>query len=103
MTAHGADPNLVDEETFNDICIMYSDGMIGNYGILQILGTHTAGHFNMVLPKGKQPYKLKDIIPSQYEYLYPPRTEQDKSKSLNDALLNFLRAKPNAPKKLFKE
>jgi hypothetical protein len=82
---------------------MYSDGMIGNYGILQILGTNTAGHFNMVLPKGKQPYKLKDIIPSQYEYLYPPRTEQDKSKSLNDALLNFLRAKPNAPKKLFKE
>jgi hypothetical protein len=103
MTAHGADPNQVDEETFNDICIMYSDGMIGNYAILQVLGTHVAGHFNMVLPKGKQPYKLKDIIPSQYEYLYPPRTEQDKSKSLNDALLNFLRAKPNAPKKLFKE
>lgn len=103
MIAHGADPNLVDEETFNDICIMYSDGMIGNNGILQILGSHTAGHFNMVLPKGKQAYKLRDIIPAQYEYLYPPVTQQDKSKSLNDALLNFLRAKPNAPKRLFKE
>lgn len=100
MIAHGADPNQVDEETFNDICIMYADGMIGNFALIQILGSHVAGHFNMVLPKGKQAYKLKDIIPVQYDYLYPPQTEQDKSKSLNDALLNFLKSRPNAPKKL---
>jgi hypothetical protein len=103
LTAHGTDPNQVDEETFTDICIMYNDGLIGNFGLMQVLGTLTAGQFNTMLPKGKQPYKLQHIIPTQYEYLYPPRTEQDKSKSLNDALLNFLRAKPNAPKKLFKE
>jgi len=100
LTAHGTDPNTVDEETFNDICIMYADGIIGNFGIIQILGSHVAGHFNMVLPKGKQAYKLRDIIPVQYDYLYPPQTEQDKSKSLNDALLNFLKSRPNAPKKL---
>ena len=101
MTAHGADPDAVDEETFNDICIMYSDGMIGNNAILQVLGSHAAGHFNTLLPKGKQPYKLRDIIPNQYEYLYPPLTEQDKTKAANDALLNFVKTKPNAPKKLF--
>ena len=102
MTAHGADPDTVDHETFNDICIMYADGMIGNIGVIQLLASHTAGHFNMVLPKGKQPYKIKDIIPNQYDYLYPPQTEQDSKKAVNDALLNFVKTKPNAPKKLFK-
>lgn len=80
---------------------MYADGIIGNLGILQTLAGHAAGHFNMVLPKGKQPYKIKDIIPVQYDYLYPPQTEQDKKKAVNDALLMFVKTKPNAPKKLF--
>ena len=80
---------------------MYADGLIGNLGILQVLASHAAGHFNMVLPKGKQPYKIKDIIPVQYDYLYPPQTEQDKKNEVNKALLNFVKTKPNAPKKLF--
>ena len=101
MTAHGTDPATVDEETLNDICIMFSDGLIGNLGIIQVLGSHTAGYFNSMLPKGKQPYKLQDIIPLQYEYLYPPLTEQDKKDKINKALLNFVKSAPNAPKKLF--
>ena len=101
MTAHGTDPSQVDEETFTDICIMYSDGIIGNFGILQVLGSHTAGFFNSMLPKGKQPFKLKDIIPTQYEYLYPPLSEQDKKDLANKSLLSFVKSKPNAPQTLF--
>lgn len=80
---------------------MYSDGIIGNFGLLQILGSHAAGVFNSMLPKGKQPFKLKDIIPNQYEYLYPPLSEQDKKEQANKALLNFVKSKPKAPQSLF--
>ena len=78
MTAHGADPQAIDEETFTDICVMFNDGLIGNLGILEVLGTLTAGQFNKVLSKGSKGYKLKDIIPQAYDYLYPPQTEQEK-------------------------
>jgi hypothetical protein len=54
-----------------------------------------------MLPKGKQPFKLKDIIPTQYEYLYPPLSEQDKKDLANKSLLNFVKSKPNAPQTLF--
>ena len=82
---------------------MYNDGIIGNLGLLQVLGTLTAGQFNSLLPKGKQPYKLQHIIPTQYEYLYPPLTEQEKKVKASESLLNFITTKPDAPKELFKD
>jgi hypothetical protein len=82
---------------------MYNDGLIGNLGLLQVLGTLTAGQFNSLLPKGKQPYKLQHIIPTQYEYLYPPLTEQEKKAKASESLLNFITTKPDAPKELFKD
>jgi hypothetical protein len=82
---------------------MYNDGVIGNLGLLQVLGTLTAGQFNSLLPKGKQPYKLQHIIPTQYEYLYPPLTEQEKKVKASESLLNFITTKPDAPKELFKD
>jgi hypothetical protein len=82
---------------------MYNDGLIGNFGLLQVLGTLTAGQFNSLLPKGKQPYKLQHIIPTQYEYLYPPLTEQEKKEKASESLLNFITTKPDAPKELFKD
>jgi hypothetical protein len=82
---------------------MYNDGLIGNLGLLQVLGTLTAGQFNSLLPKGKQPYKLQHIIPTQYEYLYPPLTEQEKKVKASESLLNFITTKPDAPKELFKD
>lgn len=103
MTAHGADPSKIDEEVFTDICIMYNDGVIGNLGILEVLGTLTAGQFNKVLPKGSSPYKLQSIIPQAYEYLYPPQTEQDKKEQASQNLLAFAMMSPNAPSELFKE
>lgn len=100
MVAHGADPDTVDEETFGDICIMYNDGTIGNLGILQVLGALTAGQFNKVLPKGGTPYKLQDIIPQAYDYLYPPLSEQDKIALANQRLMQFVQSQKGVPKSL---
>lgn len=102
LTAHGTDPDTVDEETFTDICIMYNDGMIGNIGILQTLGMHAAGHFNTVLQKGAAPYRLQDIIPTQYEYLYPPLSEEEKAAQVSKNLMAFAALNPNAPEKIVK-
>jgi len=100
MIANGADPDNLDEETFGDICIMYNDGAIGNLGILQVLGALTTGQFNKVLPKGTPPYKLQDIIPSAYDYLYPPLSEQDKKAQANNRLLQFVKSQKGVPKSL---
>jgi hypothetical protein len=99
LTAHGTDPDLVDEQTFADICIMFNDGVIGNLGIIHILGILTAGQFNKVLPKGKPAFKLENIIPQVYEYLYPPLTDEDKKEAVNKSLLAFAMMNPNKNKK----
>ena len=102
LTAHGTDPDEIDEESFSDICVMYSNGVIGNLGILEVLGTLTAGQFNKMLPKTAVPYKLSDIIPQAYDYLYPPLSEQDKKKQVNSSLLAFAASQKGAPSILTK-
>ena len=79
---------------------MYNDGVIGNLGLLQVLGALTAGQFNKALPHGKTPYKLQDIIPSVYDYLYPPLPEQDKKAQANKRLLQFMQMMPDAPQSI---
>jgi hypothetical protein len=76
---------------------MFNDGVIGNLGIIEILGTLTAGQFNKVLPKGSSPYKLSDVIPRVYDYLYPPATEQEKKEQASKQLLAFAMMSPGAP------
>lgn len=76
---------------------MYNDGIIGNLGLLQVLGSHAAGHFNSLLPKGGSPYKLQDIIPNQYDYLYPPLTEEAKREQTSKNLIAFAMMHPGAP------
>ena len=76
---------------------MYNDGIIGNLGLLQVLGSHAAGHFNSLLQKGSAPYKLQDIIPNQYDYLYPPLTEEAKREQVSKNLLAFAMMHPGAP------
>jgi hypothetical protein len=88
----------VDEQTFADICIMFNDGIIGNLGILQVLGLLTAGQFNKVLPTGKPAFKLEDIIPQAYEYLYPPLTDEQKKEKVNKNLLAFAMMNPEKTK-----
>jgi len=101
LTAHGTDPDKVDEATFNDVCIMYADGMIGNRAIVEVLGCLTAGQFNKVLPQGKPSYKLQDIIGRAYDYLYPPMDENEKQALATQQLLAFAMLSPGAPKHMF--
>lgn len=102
MLAHGTDPANLDEETFTDISIMYADGMIGNRGILEVLGTLTAGQFNKMLPKGASPYTLEKIIPRAHDYLYPPLDEKTKKERVSQSLLAFAMMSPGAPTQFFK-
>ena len=100
MTAHGTDPNEVNEETFNDICLMFSDGLIGNYRIIETLGNLTAGVYNYMRSATALPYKLQDIIPTVYEYLYPPLSEEEKKNAVSKQLIAFAMMHPGAPKEL---
>ena len=102
MTAHGADPDATDQEVFTDICIMWADGVIGNRGLLETLGCLTGAVYNYMRSEGQRAYKLEDIIPKSYEYLYPPLTEEEKKRQVNEALVSYLKASPNAPAKIYK-
>ena len=102
LTANGTDPDNIDEERFTDICIMYADGLIGNRGILEVLGSLTGAIYNYMRSENQTAFKLQDIIPKAYEYLYPPLTKEQKDAAANTALQSYMRSAPNAPKKIFK-
>ncbi len=101
LTANGTDPDSIDEERFTDICIMYVDGLIGNRGMMEVLGSLTGAIYNYMRSENQAAFKLQDIIPKTYNYLYPPLTEQQKADQVNEALQNYMKAAPNAPKKIF--
>lgn len=101
LTANGTDPDNVDEERFTDICIMYVDGLIGNRGMMEVLGSLTGAIYNYMRSENQAAYKLQDIIPKTYNYLYPPLTEQQKADQANEALRAYMKAAPNAPKEIF--
>ena len=73
--------------------------MIGNTSILETLGNLTAGVYNYMRSKGKG-YSLQDIIPNAYDYMYPPKTEQEKKEIASQQLLSYILMSPNAPKAL---
>lgn len=88
----------MDEETFTDIAVMYADGLIGNRGILDVLGLLTTAQFNKMLPSGKAPYTLNQIIPKAHDYIYPPLSDNEKKNLVSDQLLAFAMMSPGAPK-----
>lgn len=73
--------NALDESTMNEITVMYSDGALGNYGVLNALGSLTAGVFNYLRGANSQAYDLKSILGSCYGYLYSEK-ETNPSESL---------------------
>lgn len=82
---------------------MYVDGLIGNRGLVEVLGSLTGAVYNYMRSEKQRAYTLQDIIPRMYEYIYPPLSEEEKAKKVSDALINYMRISPNAPKNLFKE
>ena len=60
---------------------MYSDGVLGNHGLINSIGSLTNGVFNYIRPPNTAPYSLKSIIGNVYGYLYND-VEIDPSDSL---------------------
>jgi hypothetical protein len=87
MVAHGANPDEIDEETFKDICVMYSDGVIGNNATVEILGRLTGAVYNYMRSPDSKSYQLQDMIGRVYDYMYPP---QDNKEAVNAALLGYV-------------
>ena len=75
----------LDEATLNEITVMFADGAIGNYGLLQTIGSLTAGVFNYMRAANSQPYELKTVLNSVYGYMFPIQPP-----NANQALLTFM-------------
>lgn len=60
----------IDEDVFNQIAVMYGDGMIGNGGMLQGIGSLTAGVFNYMRSPTQPAYSLKSVLGNQYDYIF---------------------------------
>lgn len=80
---------------------MYAEGLLGNQKIIPLLGTLINGVFNYIRPSGANPYELKTILGSSYDYIYPPETEQEKKERVNQKLLAFMSQAPGFNKDLF--
>ena len=64
------DIDALDEATMNEIIVMFADGLIGNRSLLSIQGSLVAGIFNYLRASNSQPYDLKGVLGSAYEYIY---------------------------------
>ena len=84
----------LDDVTMAQIQTMYSDGIIGNQGLLTALGNLTTGLFNYMRDTNSAPYKLVDIINSAYDYIYPPLTTEQLKEQANNQLLAFMTQAP---------
>ena len=83
-----------------NIEIMLNDGMLGNKASLIAISSLTTGNLNSKLRKNAKPYRMEDVLPSTFEYIVPPLTEQEKAVEANNKLLSFARMSPNAPRNI---
>lgn len=90
----------IDNETMTQIQVMYSDGVIGNHGVLNQLGMLCNGIFNYLRSENVTPYKLETILGAAYDYLYKPLTEAEKNNQVSNALLSFMSSAPEFQKKV---
>ena len=89
--------DALDEATFNQIVIMYADGLVGNRNLITTLGTLTAGVFNYMRSSSSLPYDLKGVIGSAYGYIY-----EEKEINPSDSLLTFMSQAPGFSMDKFK-
>lgn len=80
----------LDEMTMTRIQTMYADGVIGNQGLLTILGQLTAGIFNYIRPANAPDYKLAKILSNAYDYIVPPLSPEQKAEAASNALKSFM-------------
>ena len=85
-----------------NIEIMFTDGILGNKGVLLALSTLTTGNLNAKLKKEAQPFTIKHVLPSTHEYIIPPLSEEEEREQANQKLMAFMAASPKAPESLRK-
>jgi len=85
-----SDINEIDEETFTEIQVMYSDGLLGNKGIFDALTPITTAIFNYLRASNVAPIKPATIFPWVTEY----GTNPDDDPVVNDPLITFLSQAP---------
>lgn len=81
---------------------MYADGVIGNQGLLTVLGQLTAGVFNYMRAANTPDYKLAKILGSAYDYIVPPLTDEQKKQATDNALKTYMMAAPGFRQDRFK-
>ena len=80
--------------TMAEIQTMFADGVLGNKGIINLLGSLTNGVFNYIRPSSSPAYKLANIIGNAYDYLYPPLSAEELKQQANEQLLAFMTQAP---------
>ena len=93
----------LDEMTMYRIQAMYADGIIGNQGMMTVLGQLTAGVFNYIRPANSPEYKLSKILGSAYDYIVPPLSPTQQKEQVNNALKTFMSAAPGFSESRFKK
>ena len=91
------DIDALDEATMNEITVMYADGLVGNRALLSMQGTLVAGVFNYLRASSSQPYTLKSVLGSAYEYFYGIEKVDP-----SDSLILFMSQAPNFKMDRFK-
>jgi hypothetical protein len=92
----------LDEMTMAQIQVMYSDGVLGNQGVITVLGQLTAGVFNYMRAPNTPDFKLAKILSSAYDYIVPPLTPEQQKEATNNALKTYMTAAPGFRQDRFK-
>ena len=92
----------LDEMTMTQIQTMYADGLIGNQGVLTVLGQLTTGVFNYMRPANAPDYKLSKILGPAYDYIIPPLTPEQQQEATNNALKTYMMMAPGFKQDRFK-
>ncbi len=92
----------LDELTMTRIQAMYADGVLGNQGLLTVLGQLTTGVFNYMRPANAPDYKLSKILGQAYDYIIPPLTPEQQKEASNNALKTYMMMAPGFKQDRFK-
>lgn len=86
--------DALDEEIFADICVMFSDGLLGGKSIFDSMAPITAAIFNYMRPANTPACKSDDIFPWANEYEKNPDLEPKDEDKINNNLLAFMTQAP---------
>ena len=80
----------LDEDLFNDIQVMYADGMLGNKAIFDAIAPLTAGIFNYIRTPTSKAFSASEIFPHITEYMVNPDFQPSAQEVASNGLLAFI-------------